>query len=379
MRILKIFGKVLLLVITLLVALMYINPSVKDSHTEEAYINLQEEREGMAPEEKAIIQRIILFGDAGHATIEPWQASMVKVTERATISPEKTAVVALGDNIYMRGYPTKDEGQEDWRKDQLESISFLDAQLKVAKESGAKLFLVPGNHDWYASEVDGQAAHIARYAEINSVAVHFEPYEDGAPSMAESEDLPGVSLVFLDSEWALTSRGKDREAILKTLDSQLARISEEKPDNLIVINAHHPLETYGPHGGHLAEFSYWMIMNTLYLFTDAAAEDTFGENYAGLIESINTILSKYDKVIYAAGHDHNLQVLRKPASGGPAYNIVSGAANSNKVSGVWHGNNTRFALSQEGFVELSVTADGTYLQVFDIHHEEPIAGFWLAL
>ena len=59
--------------------------------------------------------------------------------------------------------------------------------------------------------------------------------------------------------------------------------------------------------------------------------------------------------------------------------IVSGPGNLNKISGVWHGENTRFALSREGFIELNVTANGTYLQVFDIEREGAIEGFWLAL
>ena len=41
--------------------------------------------------------------------------------------------------------------------------------------------------------------------------------------------------------------------------------------------------------------------------------------------------------------------------------------------------NSRFALSQEGFVELAVTASGVHFSVFDIHHEDAVAGFWLEM
>jgi len=378
-RLLKNTGKLLLALIVVLAVLIYINPNVKDAHRDKPYLNLVDEISAEAPAENEIIQRIILFGDAGHATIEPWQASMVKVAERAAISPDKTAIVALGDNIYMRGYPRKDDGQQDWDEGQLESISFLDAQLKVAKQSGADLYFVPGNHDWYASELDGQAAHIAAYAEQHGVSTRFEPYEIGQDPLPESAQLNGATLIFLDSEWTLVASEENRKRVLETLDIELARINKEHPDHLIVVNAHHPLETWGPHGGHLAEFSYWLIMNTLYLFTEADAEDTFGEGYAKMIEQLSAVFAKYDNVIYAAGHDHNLQVMHEPSSGGPDYNIVSGAGNSNKVSGVWHGENTRFAFSREGFVELNVTAKGTYFQAFDIDHEGARAGFWLSL
>lgn len=379
MKIFKTIGKLSLLFVVVIAALMYINPNVKDAHRDIPYLNLIEEKAAVAPSEEDIIQRIILFGDAGHATMEPWQASMAKVAVRASIAPQKTAVVALGDNIYMRGYPRREEGQQNWDESQLESISFLDAQLRVAKESGAKLFFVPGNHDWYATELDGQAAHIAAYAAEHNVATRFEPYEEGQDPLPESEQLSGASLVFLDSEWTLSADEENRKRVLDRLDDELAGINSEHPDHLIVVNAHHPLETYGPHGGHLAEFRYWLIMNALYLFTDVDSGDTFNENYSGMIAQLNGVLAKYDNVIYAAGHDHNLQVLQGSPAAGPDYNIVSGAANSNKVSGVWHGDNTRFAMAQEGFVELNITAEGTYLQIFDINNDEPRAGFWLAL
>ena len=74
---------------------------------------------------------------------------MAKVAARASMLPEQTIVIALGDNIYYEGFPRKEAGQQEWTDDQLESISYLDAQLKVAEVSGASLYLVPGNHDWF--------------------------------------------------------------------------------------------------------------------------------------------------------------------------------------------------------------------------------------
>ena len=72
--------------------------------------------------------------------------------------------------------------------------------------------MVPGNHDWYATEVDSQAAHVDAYASERAVAIRFEPYEQGQPPLPESEDFPGVSLVFLDSEWLLRANDSQRDA-----------------------------------------------------------------------------------------------------------------------------------------------------------------------
>lgn len=372
----KKIGLGLLLVIVVLVILLLVNPTIRPSHVT-PYQQLVAEQVTPGPAESEILQRVVLYGDAGHSSIDPWQASMVSVAERAGISPDKTVVVALGDNIYMQGYPQKEPGQESWDEGQLESISYLDAQLKVAEESGATMFLVPGNHDWYATEVDSQAAHIDSYAKARGAAIRFEPYESGQSPLPESEDFPGVSLVFLDSEWLLRADDKQRGEAMAALDRQLARIRATQPGNLIVMTAHHPLETMGPHGGYLADFGYWLVMNLLYVFTDAIDEDVMSQRYQLYIASINEVAANYARVIFAAGHEHSLQVFRRPHDHGPEYTLVSGAANTSKVSGVWHSEDTRFALAKEGFMELNVTAEGVYLQVFDVEHEAAVTGYWL--
>ena len=166
----KKIGLGLLIAFGLLVVAIIINPQINPNH-DAPYLALQDEISGSAPNESEVVQRVILYGDAGHSTTEPWQASMAAVAERASISPSKTAIMALGDNIYMEGFPKMEDGQTEWTEEQLESISYLDSQLKVAKESGAALYLVPGNHDWYAEEVDGQAQHIAEYAKTHNAKV----------------------------------------------------------------------------------------------------------------------------------------------------------------------------------------------------------------
>lgn len=377
MKVVKRFVLALLLSIAVIALLVWINPQYAANH-DTPFVALQGETEAAAPAERDIVQRIVLYGDAGHSTIEPWQASMAKVARRASISPDKTLVVALGDNIYMQGYPQKEQDQAQWDEEQLESISFLESQLLVARESGATMFLVPGNHDWYASEVDSQARHIAEYASANALALAFRPHQLGQPPLPESLDFPGVSLVFVDSEWLIQNDAATTAIAYSALDTELSRIRRERPENLIITVQHHPLETMGQHGGYMTHFVYWFFINLIDLFVDMN-QDIGHPDYDRYVSSVNTVLDKYDRVIHAAGHEHSLQLFGPTAPKTRRYNLVSGAANSNKVSGVWHNENTRFALSQEGFMELAVTAGGVYLRVFDIHHEEPVAGFWLEL
>ena len=108
-------------------------------------------------------------------------------------------------------------------------------------------------------------------------------------------------------------------------------------------------------------------------------QDIGHPDYDNYVSKLSAITGKYERVIHAAGHEHSLQLFKGAADQGADYNLVSGAGNSNKVSGVWHNENTRFALSQEGFMELAITENGVHLSVFDVNQEAAVAGFWLDL
>lgn len=374
---LKMVGLGLLILIAIIVILLMINPQFADSH-DTPYLHLVNETRESAPAEADIVQRVILFGDAGSSSIDPWQPSMIMIAQRSSISPTKTAIVALGDNIYYFGYPNKEADQKEWDEDQLETIAHLDAQLKVAKESGARLYFVPGNHDWYAESLEGMRSHITRYANEKNVAAEFRPLPSDILGATDAINLPGVSLLFVDSSALLTTNDQELAIAMQTMTATINSIRNSYPENIIIVNQHHPLETMGQHAGFFSHFAYWFVINFLDLFTDVTAEDTYHPNYQRVINAMNATMAPFEKMIHAAGHDHSLQVFRRPHDHAPEYTIVSGAANTSKLSGVWHTDNTRFALSQEGFIELNITENGAYLQVFDIHNEAPQGGFWLS-
>lgn len=377
-KLLKYFAIILVVLIIIIAILMLIDPRLNDSH-ETPYLNLIDESTEPGPAEADIVQRLILFGDAGSSSLNPWQASLQKIAARAKLSPDKTAMVALGDNIYYFGYPEKESDQDEWDKGQLEDISHLDAQLKLSTETGAPLYLVPGNHDWYAEALDGMRNHIAGYAEQNSVATELRPLANSTLGAVDAVNLDGITIVFSDSSALLKTTDEELTAAMASLTQTFEQSRATHPDNVIVVVQHHPIETKGPHAGYMTHFSYWFVISVLDIFADVTSEDTTHPNYQRIIAAQSAAMAPFEKTIHAAGHDHSLQVFRRSDKLGTDYSIVSGAANTSKVSGVWHNKNTRFALSQEGFVELSVTADGsTYLQVFDIHQEAPQAGFWLA-
>ncbi len=327
----------------------------------------------------AVLQRrILLLGDAGASTLEPWQASLARSAERAALAPDKTTVLLLGDNIYYRGFPRKDDDQAEYTEKQRALIQRLDAQLRIAEASGAELYVLPGNHDWYAEQVDDQANYVEDYGRQRELNVHFEPYEAGQPPLPEVIHRDGISIVFLDSMWMIQGEDSDVELAAQRLRELLRETRQQHPDNLVLLSAHHPLETMGPHGKYFSSSGYRFTVWLIGLFTDIDAQDLPHPRYTRMTDAIREVLADCGcRSVFAAGHDHSLQLFGNRQQSAPQYRIVSGAANTSKLTGVGNNANSLFALSQEGFVELDVYDRGVLLRSYSIAQPEPVFSYWL--
>src|SRR5690606_34715086 len=97
--------------------------------------------------EDTIMSRIILIGDAG-ALVDGKAPVMQAVRDMVPLD-EKTTVVYLGDNLYRRGLP--DEQAPIYTG--LRSV--LDSQIALVEGTGARGYMIPGNHDWHNGGPDG--------------------------------------------------------------------------------------------------------------------------------------------------------------------------------------------------------------------------------
>ena len=319
--------------------------------------------------------QVLLVGDAGDSTLSPWHPTLALTAELASELPNKTTVMMLGDNIYLSGFPNLDEGETRYSADQMLLIDTLNAQLQIAARSGAELFLVPGNHDWYAEQVDTQAEHVQSYADRSAAKVALVPWTKGQVPSPEVVHRPGLSLVFLDSQWLIAADQTNFGQVIGELDSKIKQIETEYPNNTILVTAHHPLQTMGPHAQYYTSRVYAFVMELIQIFFQVD-QDLHHPPYQKLISGLSDVLEGNDKIIYAAGHEHSLQVF-KDNGHGPKFHLVSGAANQSKVSGVGHNANTQFAVSQEGFMRLSIYPQGNFLEVFSTQEQAIIHSQWL--
>ena len=281
----------------------------------------------------AIKYRILLIGDAGDPrTGEP---VLKTLGEWAAKLPKKTSIVFLGDNMYPNGLIEDNRGEVYCR---------LGPQLGAVIENQVCGLFIPGNHDWdkggeYGySAVMAQEDFINKYLGAQSQCGHLAFLPGGGnPGPIKLElptTAPVVRLIVLDTQWWLHEYDKpldkDPETVIKELKGQL---TTELP---VIVVGHHPIKTHGPHGGFR---KFW-----------TSRQDIKGEDYTDMVKHLNqafSVAGKTSLLIYAAGHEHSLQVLKGSTAD---YLLVSGAGSRNKLSGVTDGDTTLFAHEQTGFM-----------------------------
>ncbi len=339
----------------------------------------------------ALAYRVLLLGDGGAPkTDEPVLRLLSAWAKKAA---ERTSIVFLGDNMYP-------EGMTERKRD--EASVRLVPQLAVIKASGAHGLFIPGNHDWANGKSEGYDALLAQEQFINKAlhAHHASRLPNFLPTAGHpgpvAVDLPQssplVRLIVLDTQWWL-HKGKKLDIepgiVIQRLEEML------NTDLPLLVLGHHPLETYGAHGGFrewqahlfaLRDLKNWLwiptpIIGSLYHFARWAyksEQDMSGTRNKNMVQRLNSAFSTHDKTqlsIYAAGHEHALQVLK---GNGVDYLLVSGAASSRKVTAVTDGTNTLFAHAHPGFMTLDFLTDGTVLLRVVVPAEKSVEfHYWL--
>ena len=305
-------------------------------------------------------QRIILLGDAGYSQLSPLEQSLTMAADIAKKNPDNTKVLFLGDNIYTRGFPVLKAGQSTYSTKQLKQISYLTAQLQVSKISGSQSYLLPGNHDWIAKQLDEQADYIHSYARDNKLKASLVPYQQGEMPLPEIIHLEGISLLFIDSTWWLRKSGKNINKVNNKLDELLIQFKSNYPQNTLLVASHHPIMSIGPHGNFGKLDECIQAITCKHRKVGDVAHPVSQQAFKALKQR----LANLDNVIYAAGHDHSLQVFEFDNEGKQQVALVSGAANQKKLSAVGQSSDNVFALSKVGFMVLDVFQNDVQLKVY---------------
>jgi Calcineurin-like phosphoesterase len=321
-----------------------------------------------------VARTLLLIGDAGDPA--PGGEPVLQALSRELAqAPSRTLVVFLGDNVYpaglaARGAPGREEGERR-----------LDTQVGVVLASGARGIFLPGNHDWSEGGPDGWAA-IRR--EVERVNAHGAPAvsmlpEGGCPGPVVKDVGSWLRLVLLDTQWWLHEFDKPEDPDSGCPQDSETEVLSALHDALrtagarhVVVAAHHPLATGGPHGG------YFTLKQHLFPLTDAnrslfiplpligslyplarragaSLQDLANAQNRQMREGLESVFRDHPPLVYASGHEHALQVLDGSSA---RHLLVSGAGIYAHESSVKKLPATRFASKKAGFMKLEIQRDG---------------------
>jgi hypothetical protein len=348
----------------------------------------------------AIEHRLILLGDAGAPDPEG-EPSLRLVARRGGEIPHRTTIVFLGDNVYETGMPDDselegtvveeilDETLLNLYESRRDAEKRVNAQVDAVREAGAIGVFVPGNHDWDQFGLGGweRVLTLERYVDkvrqTSGVPVRVAP-EGGCPGPVAIPLGARAELLVLNTQWWLDAGigGKPNaeenptrcafvteRAVQDGLRALLVQAARE--GRRTVVAAHHPLDTVGPHGGfvgwrvhlfplrmlesYVPSLLHWLPLpgvGSLMAFGRACCSPNAQDlpspanrrMRSALLEPMrDAARADAAPLLYAAGHDHSVQLFRR--DDGPRFSLVSGLGSRAKASPVGHNRRTLFAHS----------------------------------
>ena len=292
---------------------------------------------------KQITYRLFLIGDAGNDTTVC--SSLSEVAKSSEKDPNAT-VILLGDNVYPKGVEKGNPNSERVRI----SEKKMGVQIDAFNDFTGQFYVIPGNHDWKKSRWGGLKGVKNERAFVDTFSITHTQASNKGAVMFPGDGLPGpvmkninpyVNMIMIDTDWWLQGRffhpiGRERingrklskhqadEKFFVALDS-LLNIGKTTGKWSVIV-AHHPVYT---NGRHQQSYTVW---RNLVNYTPMQIFGLLGVNrlltsniyqpcYKEMRKKLKKTIDKYDHVIYASGHDHNLQYFHIDSN----FYVVSGA------------------------------------------------------
>ena len=306
---------------------------------------------------------LFLIGDAGEPDPRQVGAPLESLTVQAAAAPRRSIIIFLGDNVYPEGMP------EAGRAELADARRRLQAQVH-AVPPGVRGIFIPGNHDWGAESPFGLYSLRNQQRMIESLA-----REDGRDAqLLPTNGCPGpvsmlsgrLKLLLLDTQWWLHPyivRDSASRCVNETLGAVTAALRREvqpsnaTPGQIVIIAGHHPLMTGGEHGGYCSATGPFRRLGI-------NSQDIMSSSNKRMRDSIEAAIEGVRPLVYASGHDHNLQVLH----GGKAarYLLVSGAGSWSKVACAVRMRESHFTSQhRSGFMRVDILKNkGVLLRVY---------------
>lgn len=322
---------------------------------------------------------VFLIGDVGAPARDPLEPSLNLLQKQIRAAGERSATVFLGDNIYSYGLTEPGSPGRPTDEERLRT------QLDIFKNYPGEKYMIPGNHDWAQGQPGGlqsvlrQEVFVEEYLKDSTLVSggNFFVPDEGCPGPYEVFLQDDLVLIALNSQWWLQDEERpygpnnychvadETEALVQLEDI----ISKNHGKNILVV-AHHPLQSNGTHGGHfklsdhifpLTLLNPWLVVplpviGSIYPWArkyGGISQDIPHPRYQAYINGLMGVFQKYPNVVYAAGHEHNLQYFETNG----VHTIVSGSGckTQHLKKG---GGAARFGHEQKGYARVNYYQNG---------------------
>ncbi|MBX0289776.1 metallophosphoesterase [Hymenobacter sp. HSC-4F20] len=311
------------------------------------------------PPTGAPLHRVALLGDPGAVATDGTDPILNLLAGWQQQTGPAGTVIILGDNVYPTGLPAP---QHPGRA---AAEARFAALLDVLRQFQGTVVFLSGNHDWNKGRPDGWE-YLRRqeaYVREQLPQAYYLPV-DGHPGPVSLQLAPDLLLIVLNTQWWV-QRGVRPAADAKAPFQELRRLLEANRHQRVVVAGHHPLYSNALHGGKFTAKQHVFPLTTvhkqayvplpiigsllpLYRKVVGAAEDMAHPRYRKMRRRLLRVLHEFPGVLYAAGHDHNLQYF---AYKGGHY-LVSGSGS--KTAFVQKGGRATFVHEHKGFFSLDI-------------------------
>jgi len=314
------------------------------------------------PEPARVDAVVFLVGDAGatlknHTPLLPALQAQVEQWSAALRRDSAVSILFLGDNVYPQGVHDREDPLFETDSLRLWGQIDLVAGPAALRHRTLGLF-VTGNHDWGntvgeagTKRVQNQSEQLAAGRKAGRYVALLPAPSDPGPVVRDLRR--NVRIAFIDTHWFLQERSSTQHA---QFFERLTKALNGSRDREVILVAHHPYYSAGPHGAIVPGYH---TLGVAYVLKQAGAlvQDLNSPPYDALLAGLRTTFEASHKppLIYAGGHDHSLQVLTGADDADPRFVLVSGAGS--KVSSLQMGPGLVWGGAEPGYMMLVFRKD----------------------
>jgi hypothetical protein len=317
------------------------------------------------------LHRVALLGDPGAVATDGTDNLLRLLQHWQQETGPAGTIIILGDNVYPTGLPAPEH------PGRVAAEQRLNVLLDVLRPFPGRVVFLSGNHDWNKGRPDGYEYLLRQEAYIREQlpTAQYLP-AGGTPGPVALQLTDGVLLLVLNTQWWV-QQGPRPASDTKEPFRQLQQLLTQNQHQRILVAGHHPLYSNALHGGKFTAKQHVFPLTTvhkrayvplpfigsllpLYRKLVGAAEDMAHPRYRKMRRRLLRVLHQHPHLVYAAGHDHNLQYFEQHGS----HYLVSGAGS--KTAFVQKGGQATFVHEHKGFFSLDYYPNGeTWLRTLE--------------